>query len=85
MTNFPLTSDQKLWGRIMVGLMAIWIIVVSFGAQLTVWAGPILGLEGQNSIVGVGASCSYTQCAAVMIIARFRTTPLQPLGFSPGR
>ena len=58
MANLPLTSDQKLWGRIMVGLMAIWIIVVSFGAQLTVWAGPILGLEGQNSIVGIGASAA---------------------------
>ena len=77
MTNFPLTSDQKLWGRIMVGLMAIWIIVVSFGAQLTVWAGPILGLEEQNSIVSVGGAAAQALLigAPLLILALTWRTP----------
>ncbi len=77
MTNLSITSDQKLWGRIMVGLMAIWMVVVSFGAQLTAWAGPILGLEGENSTVSVWAAGAQALliAAPLLILALTWRTP----------
>ncbi|MCX6044164.1 MAG: hypothetical protein NT075_03570, partial [Chloroflexi bacterium] len=54
--RFTSSGSQKFWGRLMAGLMALWIVLVSFGAQLIGWAGPALGLTSTMTNVPVWAS-----------------------------
>jgi len=61
----------------MVGLMAIWIVVVSFGAQLTGWAAPILGLDIEKTSASVWASAAQALLIStpLLILALTWRTP----------
>jgi hypothetical protein len=51
-----ISGSQKFWGRLVAGLMASWIILTAFGAQLISWAGGLFGLVNANASVPVWAS-----------------------------
>src|SRR5947207_14717756 len=54
-TNIP-SGWQKFWGRLVTGLIGLWIILVAFGAQLTGWGASLFGFNLQPSRLAVGVS-----------------------------
>ena len=77
MTIASISGQQKLWGRLVSGLTAFWIVLVAFGAQLVGWGGPLIGLNIPKAHTAVWASVAESVAigAPLLLLVLLWRTP----------